>query len=241
MKHFTTGQSAVTAARTWPPKRRTPATPVLVWAERALIAVGAAFGLWCAVTIMEARYFSSLPVPSSPVSARMLPGEGPDTNGGTRQSSLARGTWVAKLEGPSVSLAATVLEGSDEATLNRAAGHIEDTALPGQHGNVAIAAHRDTIFRPVRNLRVGDPLVLTTADRVYHYRVTRLRVVDPDDVAVLDPADHSTLTLVTCYPFTFIGHAPKRFVVSADLVREETPVADASTANTAGKAGKATH
>ena len=238
MKHFTTGQSAVTAARTWPPKRRTPATPVLVWAERALIAVGAAFGLWCAVTIMEARYYSSLPVPSSPASAgRMLPGEGPDTNTGTRQSSLARGTWVAKLEGPSVSLAATVLEGSDETTLNRAAGHIEDTALPGQRGNVAIAAHRDTIFRPVRNLHVGDPLVLTTADRVYRYRVTRLRIVDPDDVAVLDPADHSTLTLVTCYPFTFIGHAPKRFVVSADLVREEMRVADAS----AGKAGKATH
>jgi len=238
MKPFTTAQSAVTATRTWPPKRRARGTPVLVWAERALIAVGAAFGLWCAVTIMEARYYSSLPVPSSPASAgRMLPGEGPDTNTCTRQSSLARGTWVAKLEGPSVSLAATVLEGSDETTLNRAAGHIEDTALPGQRGNVAIAAHRDTIFRPVRNLHVGDPLVLTTANRVYRYRVTRLRVVDPDDVAVLDPADHSTLTLVTCYPFTFIGHAPKRFVVSADLVREEMRVADAS----GGKAGRATH
>ena len=226
MKLFTTGHSAVTAARTWPPKRRTSGTPILVWAERALVAVGAAFGLWCVVTIMETRYFSSLPVPSSPTTAgRMLPGEGPDTNTGTRRSSsLARGTWVAKLEGPSVSLAATVLEGSDETTLNRAAGHIEDTALPGQNGNVAIAAHRDTIFRPIRNVHVGDPLVLTTADRVYRYRVTRLRVVDPDDVAVLDAADHSTLTLVTCYPFTFIGHAPKRFIVSADRVGEEMRV-----------------
>jgi sortase A len=196
-------------------------SPLLAWIERAFVAVGAAFGVWCVVTILETRYFSSLPVPSSTArsSHRTLPGEGPDSYEGG--STFARGTWVARFEAPSVNLRATVLEGSDETTLNRAAGHIEDTAFPGDRGNVAIAAHRDTIFRTVRNLRVGDPLVLTTTDRVYRYRITRLRVVEPDDVAVLDAMDHPTLTLVTCYPFTFIGHAPKRFVVSADLVGEE--------------------
>jgi LPXTG-site transpeptidase (sortase) family protein len=238
MKQPTSEHAEVTQARTLSPKR---STPILAWVEGALFSVGAAFGLWCLVTIMEARYFNSLPVPSSVNStARTLPGEGPDRNP-RRPSTVTAGSWIARLDAPSVNLRATVLEGSDETTLNRAAGHIEDTPLPGQRGNVAIAAHRDTIFRPVRNLRVGDPLVLTTTDRVYHYRVARLRVVEPNDVAVLDPADHPTLTLVTCYPFTFIGHAPKRFIVSADLVGEESRVANgaAGKAREVGKAGLA--
>jgi sortase A len=190
----------------------------LAWTERALLAIGASFGLWCAVTILETQYYSSLPIPTSATrdGRTTLPGEGPDIIYRGR-SKVPVGTWVARLEAPSVKLKATVLEGSDETTLDRAAGHIEDTAMPGERGNVGIAAHRDTIFRPVRNLRVGDPLVLTTADHVYRYRVTKMRVVDPDDVGVLDAMNHSTLTLVTCYPFTFIGHAPKRFIVSADL------------------------
>jgi sortase A len=215
----------------------------LAWVERALLVVGAAFGLWCVITILEARYVNSLPVPSpSAVSAARatLPGEGHDADSRSRRpSTLPVGTWVAKLEGPSIDLSATVLEGSDEATLNRAAGHVEDTALPGQRGNVAIAAHRDTIFRRVRNIRAGDPLVLTTAERVYRYRVTRTRIVEPDDVAVLDATDHPTLTLVTCYPFTFIGHAPKRYIVTADLVGETVRIADSGKAGRAGEAGKA--
>jgi sortase A len=195
--------------------------PLLAWLERALLAVGAAFGVWCVVTVLETQYYRSLPIPSSTGRSgrSTLPGEGPGSayRGG---SKIPAGTWIARLEAPSVELKATVLEGSDDVTLNRAAGHIEDTALPGERGNLAIAAHRDTIFRPVRNLRLGDPLIVTTADRVYRYRVTQMRVVEPDDVGVLDGKDHATLTLVTCYPFTFIGHAPKRFVVSADLVKE---------------------
>src|SRR5439155_10573860 len=128
------------------------------------------------------------------------------------------GTWVARIDAPSVGLSSTVLEGSDDTTLARAAGHIEDTAFPGDSGNIGIAGHRDTIFRPVRNLHVGDPLVLTTSDRVFRYRIARTTVVEPEDVYVLDPSDHPTLTLVTCFPFEFIGHAPRRFIVSADLV-----------------------
>jgi sortase A len=191
---------------------------LLAWLERALLAVGAAFGVWCVITVLETQYYRSLPIPSSAATAgrSTLPGEGPgDIYKG--RSKIPAGTWIARLEAPSVELKATVLEGSSDATLNRAAGHIENTALPGERGNLAIAAHRDTIFRPVRHLRLGDPLIVTTADRVYRYRVTQMRVVEPDDVGVLDAKDHSTLTLVTCYPFTFIGHAPKRFVVSADL------------------------
>jgi len=193
---------------------------VLTWIERSLFAAGAVLAAWCAVTIIETHYFNSLAVPEagSRSARRMLPGESPD--GSRPRSPLAAGTWIARLEAPSVSLAATVVEGSDEQTLSRAAGHIEQTALPGERGNVGIAAHRDTVFRPVRRLRVGDAIALTTADRVYRYRVTDTQIVQPEDVQVLDPKGHPTLTLVTCYPFTFIGPAPLRFVVSADLVEE---------------------
>jgi hypothetical protein len=107
--------------------------------------------VWCVVTILETQYYRSLPVPSSAARAgrATLPGEGPaSTYRGA--SKLPVGTWIARLEAPSVELTATVLEGSDDGTLNRAAGHIEDTALFGERGNVGIAAHRDTIFRPVR-------------------------------------------------------------------------------------------
>ena len=118
-------------------------------------------------------------------------------------------------------MSATVLEGSDDGTLSRGAGHIEDTPFPGQPGNVGIAGHRDTVFRPLRNIKVGDPMQLTTADRLYRYKISKTVIVGPDDVYVLDPTKEPTLTLVTCYPFDFVGHAPKRFIVQAQLVGNE--------------------
>jgi LPXTG-site transpeptidase (sortase) family protein len=193
------------------------------WLERALFTTAFALGLWALLSAAETHFYASLPVPSAPASARILPGEGvpphattPD-EGRASRSSLSPGDWVARLEAPSVGLAATVIEGSTDQMLSRAAGHIEDTALPGESGNVGIAGHRDTTFRAVRGLRVGDPLTLKTANGVFHYEIERTFVVDPTDVYVLDPTDTPSLTLVTCYPFTFIGHAPKRYIVRAVL------------------------
>jgi sortase A len=195
----------------------------LRWLERALVGVGAAFAIWAALTIAQADFFSKLPAPRRATVAR-LPGEEPSKSAtrtaATPRVGLRPGDWVARLEIPRIDLSATVLEGSDDATLSRAAGHIEDTALPGTAGNAGIAAHRDTIFRPVRNLKLGDVMTVTTADGTYHYRVDRTMIVNPEDVYVLDPTDRATLTLVTCYPFTFIGHAPQRFIVQASLVAE---------------------
>jgi sortase A len=131
------------------------------------------------------------------------------------------GGFVAKLDAPTVKMSATILEGSDDHTLSLGAGHIEDTPFPGEPGNFGIAGHRDTTFRAVRNLKVGDPLVITTADQVFHYKITKTFIVEPDDVYVLDPADHPTLTLVTCYPFEYIGHAPHRYIISADLEKQD--------------------
>jgi sortase A len=158
--------------------------------------------------------------------------------------AVVTGSWVARLDAPSVQLSATVLEGSDDVTLARGAGHIEDTAFPGQPGNVGIAGHRDTTFRAVRNLHVGDPLRLTTSDRIYRYSITKTFVVEPEDVYVLDPGDGSMLTLVTCYPFSYIGHAPHRYIIQAVLVdqlaRTQPDLAGgAIPAGRTGEAGKA--
>src|SRR4029079_19604540 len=110
----------------------------------------------------------------------VLPGDGGDA----RAASVpvpAAGTMLGRLEAPSVKLSTAVLEGSDDATLSRVSGHIEDTPFPGQPGNVGIAGHRDTVFRPLRRIKVGDPLEITTADRTYRYRINKTLIVGPDD------------------------------------------------------------
>jgi sortase A len=107
----------------------------------------------------------------------------------------------------------------DTRTLRRAVGHIPGTALPGKRGNAGFAAHRDTFFSPLKNVRRGDDVIVTAPEGVYRYAVTTTRVVEPDDVSVLDPTPGTTLTLVTCYPFDYVGSAPQRFIVRAVLQR----------------------
>ena len=111
-----------------------------------------------------------------------------------------------------------VLEGDDASTLRQAVGHISGTAVPGPTGNVGLAGHRDIFFRPLRKISVGDEIRLSTKTGTFLYRVASLRVVLPDAVEVLDVTERPTLTLVTCYPFYYIGDAPKRFIVRAEMV-----------------------
>jgi len=118
-----------------------------------------------------------------------------------------------------VGISAVVAEGSDETTLRRAVGHIAGTALPGEPGNVGLAGHRDTFFRALRNIRAGDLIVLTTPRGEFRYSVVSMKVVKPNALDVLDPTSEEILTLVTCYPFHFVGSAPNRFIVRAKRVR----------------------
>ena len=118
-----------------------------------------------------------------------------------------------------VGISAVVAEGSDETTLRRAVGHIAGTALPGEPGNVGLAGHRDTFFRALRNIRAGDLIVLTTPRGEFQYSVVSMKVVKPNALDVLDPTSEEILTLVTCYPFHFVGSAPNRFIVRAKRVR----------------------
>ncbi len=125
------------------------------------------------------------------------------------------GAPLGRIEISTIGLDAMILEGTDEATLQRAVGHILGTPLPGQQGNVAIAGHRDTFFRPLRNIRKDDEIILTTLNGSYRYRVETTKVVEPEDTEVLGDSTDAILTLVTCYPFYFVGSAPKRFIVRA--------------------------
>lgn len=125
------------------------------------------------------------------------------------------GKPLGEIELTRVGVTAMILEGTDDRTLRRAVGHIPGTSLPGQPGNVVIAGHRDTFFRALRNVRQDDEINLMTLDGSYHYRVDSISVVGPEDTQVLDNSGGDILTLVTCYPFYFVGPAPRRFIVRA--------------------------
>jgi sortase A len=185
-----------------------------------VICGGAALG-WCLAVMADAhiaqwlareRLESIPPATTSSAPATTLPAPSraiPET-----------GTPLAELSIPRIGLSVVVMEGSDEHTLRRGLGHIETTPLPGESGNVAIAGHRDSFFRPLRNIQVGDDIWLNTPKEPVHYRVSSFRVVNPTEVSVIDPTTDAVLTLVTCYPFYFVGSAPDRFIVRASLVRD---------------------
>jgi sortase A len=129
-----------------------------------------------------------------------------------------RNGLVGRLEVTRLKLKVIVREGDDGPVLIHAAGHIPGTALPGEPGNVGIAAHRDTFFRSLRDIRKDDVITLTTTTGQFRYRVVSTDIVSPRNVSVLSPAETDSLTLVTCYPFRFIGPAPDRFVVRAQQI-----------------------
>ena len=185
--------------------------------ERALLVIGvvclAYYGYVSAETMLyqayENRELDAILAGGAP--ARAADGQ----SGEPVRRVPARGEVVGRIEIPRLRVSAVVKAGSDARTLQLAVGHIPGTALPGESGNVGLAGHRDTFFRRLRDIRADDEIRVTTPDGVYAYRVERTVVVEPADVWVLDPTEEPTLTLVTCYPFTFVGSAPQRFIVRA--------------------------
>jgi sortase A len=125
---------------------------------------------------------------------------------------------IGRLEIPRLKLSVMVVDGDDPATLNIAAGHLPDTPLPWEFGNSAVAGHRDSFFRALSDIKLRDNLIMMTPHGQFHYAVSSLRVVEPNDLTVLRQNGRSSLTLVTCYPFSYVGRAPKRFIVRADHV-----------------------
>jgi sortase A len=128
---------------------------------------------------------------------------------------IVEGSPIGLLEIPRLGLSVIILEGTDDQTLRLGVGHIKHTPLPGETGNVGIGGHRDTFFRALRNIREGDEIRITTLEGCFEYRVQSTEIVNPRDTWVLNASSGPSLTLVTCYPFYFIGSAPKRFVVQS--------------------------
>jgi sortase A len=122
---------------------------------------------------------------------------------------------LGELRIPSLRIEVPVLEGTDELALNRGVGHIDGTPLPGEEGNIGVAGHRDGFFRGLKDIRVGDSVDLYTRNGDTRYVVDEIRIVPPEDVSVLGPRSRPSITLVTCYPFYFVGSAPLRYIVHA--------------------------
>jgi LPXTG-site transpeptidase (sortase) family protein len=143
--------------------------------------------------------------------------------------AVADGDVIGEMNIPRLGLKTIVAQGDSSKVLRRAVGHLAETPLPGEPGNVALAGHRDGFFRPLRNIRAGDAISLNTLDGEFVYQVESTEVVLPSDVQVLQPSRENTLTLVTCFPFYYVGSAPKRFIVRARQIGRlpaESPVAE---------------
>lgn len=128
---------------------------------------------------------------------------------------LLEGEVIGEIQVPRLGLNVMVVQGDSPANLRRAVGHLSKSALPGEWGNVALAGHRDTFFRPLRDIRLGDEIRFTTSVRSFEYVVESIEVVAPTDIRVLESSTGHDLTLLTCFPFYYVGPAPKRFIVRA--------------------------
>ncbi len=131
------------------------------------------------------------------------------------------GNPIGEMEIPRLGLKAIFVQGDSPKILRHAVGHVSETAMPGDPGNVVLTGHRDTFFRPLRNVQKGDAITLRTPDGDFQYQVESTAVVPPSDVQVLEPSSGRMLTLISCYPFYYVGPAPNRFIVRArqlDLV-----------------------
>jgi len=130
------------------------------------------------------------------------------------------GDTIAKLTIPRLDTQLYVLEGDGERELRRGPGHLADSALPGKHGNCVIAGHRDTHFRALKDIRKGDDILVQTDEGQFLYRVNSTSIVSPSDTRALRQTRGAVLSLITCYPFYYVGNAPKRFVAEATLAGE---------------------
>ena len=140
----------------------------------------------------------------------------PERRKAFEESHASAGIPLAVLEIPKIHLEVAVLDGTDDLTLNRAVGLIEGTPRPGERGNIGIAGHRDGFFRTLKDVGPGDGITLRSAAGRRDYVVKSVRIVEPEDVSVLDDSPTDSLTLVTCYPFYFVGSAPQRYIIRAE-------------------------
>jgi sortase A len=192
--------------------------------EYALWIAGALATGFCAGIFLEAHLYQALENQrlEAELNARR-PGVPSAPSITPRRERRPIGSLIGRVEIPRLGFRAIVLEGSDSGTLRVAVGRIPETADPGQKGNIVLAGHRDSFFRPLKGIRDGDEIELVTPQGNYRYSVQWTQVVNPTDTQVLQPTRDASLTLVTCYPFHYIGPAPQRFIVRARQIDAGPP------------------
>jgi sortase A len=210
-----------------------PLRRILKWTQRALLAWAFLLLGYCAFALLDAWNFQRRESQDFDRLLRVqrVAGESrpqPESSTSPKVSKVAAkvavmpaaGTkgLIGRVEIPRLLLSAIVVEGVGRTTLRRVVGHIPGTALPGEPGNVGLAGHRDTLFRSLKDLKINDEIQFSTLHGDFKYTVESLIVVEPDNVGVLADSSENVLTLVTCYPFFYVGPAPKRFVVRARQV-----------------------
>jgi sortase A len=189
---------------------------ILRWSRDALLVIGVLILGYCAFVLLDAKLYQAFEIRHFQQQIKVFKPT-ITSKGRVHEASFRSSTGepLGEIELTRIGVKAMILEGTDDRTLRRAVGHIPGTAMPGQPGNVAIAGHRDTFFRALHNVRQDDEITLMTLDGSYRYRVDSISVVGPEDTHVLDNSGGDILTLVTCYPFYFVGPAPRRFIVRA--------------------------
>jgi sortase A len=189
----------------------------LRYLERALMMVGVITLGYCGWAWAESFLYQSFENRELDRILASAPAPSVNGTGGVAVRAIAPGSTIGRIEIPRLGVTAIVRAGSDARTLQLAVGHIPGTAYPGEPGNVGLAGHRDTFFRQLRDIRPDDVIEMVTSEGRFTYRVQRTDIVQPSDVWVLEPTTQPSLTLVTCYPFSYIGTAPERFIVRAAL------------------------
>jgi sortase A len=205
-----------------------PLIRILKWAQRALFACAVLLLGYCGFALADSWIFQR----RETMDLERLLREPRAASENTAQSephtprrgvlAAAMDGLIGRLEFPRLRLSTIVAEGIGKTTLRRAVGHIPGTALPGEPGNVGLAGHRDTFFRSLKDLRTGDEIQFSTPGGNFKYVVESIIIVEPDNVGVVSPSSENVLTLVTCYPFLYIGAAPKRWIVRARQVSPQT-------------------
>jgi sortase A len=191
----------------------------LVWCQYAFLTLGLLALGYCAKSLAQSwlyqRWARQQMETQVSYRAASTPGSATEQQKETSSISFGEMSPIGRLEISRVHISAVVAEGTSQRVLSRAIGHAVGTALPGQTGNVTLAAHRDTFFRHLGDVRSGDIIELKEPGHEYRYQVRFTAVVGPKDTWVLQPTGKETLTLLTCYPFHFVGPAPDRFVIRA--------------------------
>ncbi len=205
--------------------------PIRVLPGTLAIVIGLALLLWIGVEVLERR--ATQQAGRSELEGRLPPSEELLDSAPTPRPAL--GSVVGRIVISEAEVDAVALEGIDAKTLKRAVGHFPGTALPGERGNASFAAHRDSFFRGLRRVVVGQEVEIETPYAIHSYRIEETRVVEPTQVDVIDPRGGRQLTLITCYPFDYVGAAPQRFVVHARWLGEREREAEITGSSAPGR------